>query len=518
MIGSKPGLCEITARLDDGAMIPAGMRLRRLGALALVASLVGAASAPAPTAASDHQQARILAHSVLPAASFRAGSPPSGAFLAPAERAVAAANGVDGPAAGPYFSSQPIQGFSSLVPGADGAWWALADNGYAWRDNSADWQLVLYRLDPRWSEAAGPKLVEAVVLRDPDRRIAWTIVCDPGRGTRLPGFSFNILPPPPPACGGDASARLLTGFDFDPESFVLAPDGSFWISEEFGPFLLHFAIDGRLLEPPVAVPGVRSPQNPFLDLADRSHPEAPTLAASRGFEGLAISPDGDTLYGLLEGAVTGDDPQDLRIYVFHVAARQFDEAFVRVRLEAPSQPVDLTKLEDARRVRVYAQATPPPPGPVSIGELKAVNDHQLLMIERDNLGDDERVPRFKKLFLLDLAVADGAERAAERGGYVRKSLLLDLLALPDPQGVGGDGDFFRLPFYTIESVHLVDARTLVIASDNNLPFSNGRARSRGSDRKGPLAADNTELVLVRLGTPLDADPRLLPSAAKAGRK
>ena len=86
------------------------------------------------------------------------------------------------------------------------------------------------------------------------------------------------------------------------------------------------------------------------------------------------------------------------------------------------------------------------------------------------------------------------------------------------QGVGGDGDFFRLPFYTIESVHLVDARTLVIASDNNLPFSNGRARSRASDRKEPLAADDTELVLVRLGTPLDADPRLLPSPARAGSR
>ena len=491
------------------------MKWSRFGALALAASLVDAASGPASQAASDRQQARVLAHSVLPAASFRGGSPPSGAFLTPAERAVAAANGVDGPGAGPFFSAQPIQGFSSLVPGADGAWWALADNGYAWRDNSADWQLVLYRLDLRWSQAAGPKLVEAVVLRDPDRRIAWTIVCDPRRGMPLPGFSFNTLPPPPPACGGDASARLLTGFDFDPESFVLAPDGSFWISEEFGPFLLHFAIDGRLLDPPVPVPGVRSPQNPFLDLADRSHPEAPTLAASRGFEGLALSPDGGTLFALLEGAVTGDDAQDLRIYVYRVAARQFDERFVRLRLEAPSQQVDLTKIEDARRVRVYAQAAPPPPGPVSIGELKAVNDHQFLMIERDNLGDDERGPRFKKLFLLDLADAGAA---AGRGAYVSKSLLLDLLALPDPQGVGGDGDFFRLPFYTIESVHLVDARTLVIASDNNLPFSNGRARSRAGDRKGPLAADDTELVLVRLGTPLDADPRLLPSPARAGSR
>ena len=102
------------------------------------------------------------------------------------------------------------------------------------------------------------------------------------------------------------------------------------------------------------------------------------------------------------------------------------------------------------------------------------------MIERDNHGDDLPAPRFKKVFLLDLS------QAAEHDGYVGKTLLLDLLAIPDPTGVGGDGDFFRLPFYTIESVHVVDERTLLVASDNNFPFSNGRARSR--ERRPPRPA------------------------------
>lgn len=485
------------------ALLP-GTRITH--ALAIATLLAGAAPTPAQQEAVDRQHARLVGYRVLPALTFRPGSPPSGAFLGPAERAAAAANGIAGPASGPYFAAQAVQGISSMVPAGGGTWWALADNGYAWRDNSADWQLVVFRLDPRWGEPGGPQLLETVVLRDPERHIPWTIVCDPLAGTRLPAFSFNVLPAPPPACGGDAAARRLTGFDLDPESMVLAPDGSFWISEEFGPFLLHVAADGRLLEPPLPVPGVRSPQNPFLDLAGGPRPERPTLAASRGFEGLAISPDGDSLYALLEGAVTGDEAQDLRIYVFRVAARKFDDDVLRLRLEAPAQQVDLTKLVDPRGRRVYPDATAPPAGPLAIGELKAVNDHQFLLIERDNLGDDERAPRFKKVFLLDLA------GAADRGGYLAKSLLLDLLALPDPQGIGGDGDFFRLPFYTLESVHPVDERTLLVASDNNFPGSNGRARSRSDDRRGPLAADSSELVLVRLGTPLEVDRRLLPRA------
>ena len=470
---------------------------------ALAACAAALFAAPA-----DGQQACLVDRYVLPAATYRTGSPPSGAFLSTAERATIAANGVRGPAAGAYLPEQPVQGFSSMVPADAGTWWALADNGYAWRDNSADFQLVFYRLDLRRGDSRGPRVLEAVVLRDPDRRIPWVIVCDPKSGTRLPDFSFNALPPVPPACGGDPANRILTGFDLDPESFVRAPDGTFWIGEEFGPFLIHIAADGRVLEPPVPVPGVRSPQNPFLRISDRAGAERPTLAASRGFEGVAISPDGSTLYALLEGAVADDDAQDLRMYVYDVAKHAFADRFLRVRLEMPSQKVNLASLTDASGGRVYPSATAPPAGPVSIGELKAVNDRQFLLIERDNHGDDLPAPRFKKVFLLDTS------QAAERGGYVGKTLLLDLLAIPDPSGVGGDGDFFRLPFYTLESVHMADPQTLLLASDNNFPFSNGRSRSRSVGRGGPLTADDTEIIFVRLGAPLGADPRILPAPRK----
>jgi hypothetical protein len=479
--------------------------VRTIGAAAGALALSATMSFGAPA---EGQQAWLVARGVLPAATFRAGSPPSGAFLSAAERAAAAASGVRGPASGPYLAAQPVQGFSSMVPADAGTWWALADNGFAWRSNSADFQLVFYRLDPRWGDPTGARVLETVVLHDPDRRIPWTIICDQASGTPLPDFSFNVLPPAPPACGSEPGTRILTGFDLDPESFVRAPDGTFWISEEFGPFLVHVAADGRVLEPPVPFPGVRSPQNPFLKIADRAHAERPTLAASRGPEGLAISPDGARLYALLEGAVAGDDPQDLRIYVCEVAKRGFAEQFLKLRLEMPSQTVNLAGLTDASGARVYPDAVAPPAGPVSIGELKAVNERQLLVIERDNHGDDLPAPRFKKVFLLDLA------QAAEHDGHVGKTLLLDLLAIPDPTGVGGDGDFFRLPFYTIESVHVVDERTLLVASDNNFPFSNGRARSRSNDRHGPLTVDDTEMILIRLGTPLDADRRLFPAAGK----
>ena len=447
----------------------------------------------------------LAARSVLPAGGNRPNSPPSGAFFTPTERARAAANGVNGPAEQAYLTGQPLQGVSSMVPAGGGTWWALADNGYGARANSADFQLAIHHLDPRWGDASGPRVLETTLLRDPDRHIPWTIVCDQKTGTPLPAFSFNVLPAPPPACGADAAARILTGFDLDPESFVRAPDGTFWVGEEFGPFLIHIATDGRVLAPPVQISAVRSPQNPFLKISPRQRAEAPTLATSRGFEGLAISPDGATLYALLEGAVTGDDPRDLRLYIYDIARGTLASAFFTVQLSGPSQTVDLASLTTADGARVFPGAPATPAGPVATGELKAVNDRQLLLIERDNLGDDEMTPRVKKIFLLTLP-SSGA-------GAVTKTQLVDLLAIPDPDGLGGELNFFRMPFNTIESVHVADERTILVASDNNFPFSNGRSRSRSRDRKGPLAADDTDIILIRLATPLDVDRRLLPSAA-----
>ena len=151
---------------------------RSAGTLALAAvGVLAVGAALAFMATPGHARVRLLARSVLPAATYRAASPPSGAFLSAGERATASANGILGPAEGPYLTEQPVQGFSSMVPAHAGTWWALADNGYASRANSADFQLVLYRIDPRWGHAAGPSVVEAVVLHDPDRHLPWTIAC-----------------------------------------------------------------------------------------------------------------------------------------------------------------------------------------------------------------------------------------------------------------------------------------------------------------------------------------------------
>jgi hypothetical protein len=461
----------------------------------------GGAVATATTDDVSHQQARLAARSVLPAAAVRAGSPPSGLFFTAQNRTDATANGVPASVTGPsYFDSQPVQGVSAVIPAGHGQWWALADNGYGSRNTSADWQLAIYRMDLGLGTTGTPAVLETVLLSDPRKYVTWKTVCDPTVGTDLPPFSFNVLPTTKPAaCGTDPAARLLTGFDFDPESIEIARDGTFWIGDEFGPFLLHADRHGRLLEAPIAAPGVKSPQNPTLNIPS----DRPNVAGSRGFEDLAIDPSRKHLYPMFEGPVSGDDPQDLRMLEFDLATHRFTHNVRQVRLEMPGQQVNLFALTYVDGTRVYTDVTAAPPSAgESAAELTAVNSQQFLMVERDSNGDGLAAPRFKKIFLLDTARAGNSS-------YVDKRLLADLMAVPDPADLVPGADFFQFPFNTIESVHVVSPDTILTANDNNYPFSNARSRSLTNERTGPLAPDDNEFILIKLGEKLKVDPRIL---------
>jgi hypothetical protein len=249
---------------------------------------------------------------------------------------------------------------------------------------------------------------------------------------------------------------LLTGSDFDIESFRRAPDGTLWFGDEFGPFLLHTDVSGRVLEAPFPLPGVQSPDNPFLGTA------TPNLPRSKGFEGMAITPNGKRLYPLLEGPLTTDpDQHRLLINEFDLRKKAFTGRQWSYRLEAPSSSGQ------------------------SIGDFTAVTNRDFLVIERD--GGQGATALFKKVFLVNLDEVDAA-------GFLVKHELVDLLNIADPDNVGGTGTgVFTFPFVTIESVMPLGARRIGVLNDNNYPFSSGRT---------PGQPDDDEFIVIKLDRPL----------------
>ncbi|WP_425577529.1 esterase-like activity of phytase family protein [Nocardia callitridis] len=89
----------------------------------------------------------------------------------------------------------------------------------------------------------------------------------------------------------DLNGNVLAPTDhgIDPEGLVALSDGTFWVSDEYGPFVAHFAADGTEIER--LTPGHGLPK------------ELSLRTPNQGMEGLTVTPDGNTLVGVMQSAL-----------------------------------------------------------------------------------------------------------------------------------------------------------------------------------------------------------------------
>lgn len=407
-----------------------------------LAVLLGSAGCGEVVAQSDRAYPAVLAgHAVLPALTLL--DPPSDA---PEELRT---SGKSAPSATvgdvtPPFAGQPAQGHSAIRRMPDGTFWLLSDNGAGSKSNSPDFMLHLsrYRVD---FDSGEFKRLQTVFLSDPDNRAPFPITTE------------------------GSTARYLSGSDLDPESLQFA-GGQMWIGDEFGPFLVKFDPAGGLravFEALVDGRVARSPDHP-------GGAGSAEVARSKGFEAMAVSPDGRMLYPMLEGPLTGGaDPKEVRILEFDVDAERWTGRHWLYPLTDESH---------------------------AVGDMAMLDETTALVIERDDgYGTVDRAcpggearddcfsqpARFKRVYKIEM----GEQRV---GAPVRKIAYVDLMAISDPRGVARTSlteGLLTFPFRTVESIDVVDDRHIVVGNDNNLPYS----RSREPDR-----LDDNELVLLEV--------------------
>ncbi|MFC7584347.1 esterase-like activity of phytase family protein [Nonomuraea antimicrobica] len=179
-------------------------------------------------------EARLTARALLSATAYQPG-PTSGTKLPPDT-----VNGVT-----PPFAGQPVPGFSAVIPAgarsrsADRLL-AMPDNGFGSKDNSPDFLLRAYFIEPDYRDHR-IRVRDHLDFRDPERKVPFPIV------------------------NQDTRDRLLTGADFDVESLARDARGDLWIGEEFGPYLVRTDGTGKVLQAPIPLPdGTKSPQSPDL--------------------------------------------------------------------------------------------------------------------------------------------------------------------------------------------------------------------------------------------------------------
>ncbi|GLO77998.1 esterase-like activity of phytase family protein [Sulfitobacter pontiacus] len=423
-----------------------------------------------PAAAQETFDATLAGHAYLPALSLVA--PPadapkdawiSGKFTGGARNGVPMS--VPGDTGGLHgkrltglnlpFIGQPLQGFSGFAMNRaeDGSVYVLTDNGFGSKANSPDTLLFFSRMDADF-DTGEVEIKETVFLHDPDFKVPFRI-------------SY-----------GGTDSRYLTGADFDLESIQRVGD-SIWIGEEFGPYLIEATLDGRIKGVyPTMVDGVqlKGPDTPGISATSVKGTDW-TVPRSGGYEGMALQPETGLLWAMLEKpllAASGENEGDfLRVMAFDPEAREWTGEGFKFKLAE---------------------------GATAIGDFNFIDETRALVIERDNgegepslkcAGDPQADCFPNPAMVKHVVLIDTADVDAE--GYVRRIGQIDLMNIADPEGKarietdGGEAGRFSLPFFTIEDVMRVDETHIMVAVDNNLPFSSGR--------KLDAAADN-EVVLL----------------------
>jgi hypothetical protein len=199
---------------------------------------------------------------------------------------------------------------------------------------------------------------------------------------------------------------------FDPEGVRVSPRGTLYASDEYGPRVSEFSAAGkalRTLRLPdkflIARPGVESAELPPANVTGRQ--------ANRSMEGLAISPDGDKLYGAMQSPLIQDGA--------------LDES--NVRIGTNTRIVELDTRTGKSREFLYPLESPRH----GVSEILAVDARRFLVLERDSLPG--LTAAFKRLYLIDIQratdvgeVATLPTTGAPPGvAPVSKRLFLDLL-------------------------------------------------------------------------------------------
>jgi hypothetical protein len=83
-------------------------------------------------------------------------------------------------------------------------------------------------------------------------------------------------------------------YGYDSEGLVALPDGTFWVSDEYGPYITHFNAQGRQI-------GRLTPLENTLPAELRNR------TINRGLEGLTVTPDGNTLVAMMQSALQQPD-------------------------------------------------------------------------------------------------------------------------------------------------------------------------------------------------------------------
>lgn len=197
----------------------------------------------------------------------------------------------------------------------------------------------------------------------------------------------------------------------DPEGVVALKDGSFWISDEYGPHILHVDANGQTIER----------INPFgTGAGGRKLPKVfGRRRANRGMEGLTITPDGATLVGIMQSAL--DNPFE-------------DRTNIRSRSRV-TRILTFDLASGATKQYIYLQEIPN----LANSEIIALSKTEFYVLERDgNFPGNASAPAvYKRVYKINLnGATDVSDAADTEAGKLVNGKTLEQLTVEELTAVG----------------------------------------------------------------------------------
>lgn len=240
----------------------------------------------------------------------------------------------------------------------------------------------------------------------------------------------------------------------DPEGIRVANNGkSVFISDEYGPYVYQFDRQTGMRTHTFTLPGNLAATNLSASGTTEISGNTSGRVANKGMEGLAISPDGTTLFGFMQSPLIqdgGDGGRANRIVTIDIASGVTHQFAYDNRIGSKNY---------------------------NSSEILALNNHEFLVLERDGkgLGDGSNAA-VKQIFKVDLAGAtdvtgmSGEATLLANQGHPAKSLFLDIRALLNANGISDANIPAKLEgmaFGDDVTVGSDTYHTLVIVNDND---------------------------------------------------
>jgi hypothetical protein len=274
----------------------------------------------------------------------------------------------------------------------------------------------------------------------------------------------------------------------DSEGFTLDQDGTFWVSDEYGPHIVHFNYDGRTIER----------VNPFgTGTGGRKIPLVfARRRPNRGMEGLTMTPDHKTLVGIMQSPMYNPSSADvanslvLRVLTFDIASGKTHQ-YVYLLENATLQ---------------------------GVSEITAIDSKHFLALERDGNfpTDANRSTVFKRIYKFSIdGATDISDPANSAAGKMVNGLTIE--QMKDAATLSANGitpvsktlvadlmtDISSVyPHDKAEGMVIINNKLIAVSNDDDFGITGASGVYQAKILPETNTVDKNSIYFIKLTTPL----------------